>query len=246
MECTIGWKKTKNGYLVFKNRDRLPEENVDSNFLHVEDNLILFGDKIFGGKWFGVNKYFSISTAYGPHNINAYQGTKDIKNENFEINEIVLREAKSLDEATEMYKKLYSDHGVTKSFNVIICNKDHANILEITDREIYKQKVDDFGLRTNSFKHLLDFNTEKERVVRSDARYAYAEKILSQAQSPEDIVKLLSSHSDNELENVCRHDYGITVGSVVAEVSADKIILHYLLNERPCKGTYKKKVIQFS
>ncbi|MBZ9572937.1 hypothetical protein KJA17_02020, partial [Patescibacteria group bacterium] len=67
MECTTGWIKTESGFILFKNRDRRPEENILSNFISKEDKLITFEDKTFKGCWFGLNNYIGVTSTIGPY-----------------------------------------------------------------------------------------------------------------------------------------------------------------------------------
>ena len=89
MECTSGWIRTKNGFIVFKNRDRKPEEKILSNFFNKKHNLITFEDKKFKGCWLGINKHIGIVVSFGPYRETPKGYT--VENEIFEINKKVLK-----------------------------------------------------------------------------------------------------------------------------------------------------------
>lgn len=242
MECTTGWIKTKSGFILFKNRERGPEENILSNFIFKDDKLMTFEDKTFEGCWFGINKYIGVTSTLGPY--------RDIpegytcENENFELNKTVLQKAKSVEEATKLYQKLFFEQKIGKSYNVIICDSRHANIIELVLDKASIKTINRSVFRTNTFLSMKEYNKAPKIIDRSVQRLKKVLELVKNVKKAEDVIPILKFHSSNEIENICRHDYGVTVGSTVLELRENKIIIYYLLNKSPCEGEYKKEILK--
>ncbi|MBU2633984.1 MAG: C45 family peptidase [Nanoarchaeota archaeon] len=243
MGCTIGWIKTKSGFVMFKNRDRDPEENVLSNFILKDNGLTTFEDKKFRGCWFGINKYFGITNTLGP-----YGGVPvgyTCENENLELNKIVLQRAKSVEEATKLYQQLFFEQKIGQSYNVFICDSKQANIIELVLNKSNVKTFENSVFRTNTFFSMTEYNINPKIVEGSVQRLEKLLELVRNVESAEDVIPILRFHSKNGLENICRHDYGVTVGSTVLESRGDKAIIYYLLNKSPCKGEYEKEILKF-
>lgn len=241
MGCTTGWIKTKSGFIMFKNRDRDPEENIFSNFILKDDNLITFEDKKFRGCWFGLNQHFGITHALGPYGDVPPGYT--CEDENFVLNKIVLQEAVSVEQATELYQKLFFEKRIGESYNVLICDSKQANILELVLERSTVKTVDRSAFRTNTFLSMEEYNKNPKIVYGSTQRLETILELVKDVKSAEDFLPILKFHSNNKFENICRHDYSVTVGSIVAELRDGEIVIYYLLNGSPCQGEYRKEVL---
>ena len=113
MGCTIGWIRTKDGYVLFKNRDINVNNPVFSNFIRKSENYISFEDRKYKqGLWFAINNYgIGIASTAGPYN--EYPSgfmTEDFKKKLRKA--IFLKATKdkitSADEVTKLYKKMFS------------------------------------------------------------------------------------------------------------------------------------------
>lgn len=82
------------------------------------------------------------------------------------------------------------------------------------------------------------YNEKNEIFERSIARLGVIAKTINKIKCAEDVLPLLSYHSRNPLENICRHDYSVTIGSAVIEKSSNHVKIYNLLNKSPCKGKY--------
>lgn len=236
--CTIAWIKTDKGFIMFKNRDRKAEERIDSNFVNKQGCMLTFEDKKFNGCWFGINQYKLAVT----HTIGPYRDIPEgfsCENENFDINSLVLKEAKTVEEATGIYKHEFLRKKIGKSYCVIICNNVEARILELALDQVREERFTDSVFRTNSFLLMHDYNKEKQVVTRSNRRLRKAMEMAKDVHSAGDAINILSHHSVDEIENICRHDMSVTVGSVSLELSGDEVSFFHCLNVSPCKGEYQ-------
>jgi hypothetical protein len=239
--CTIGWIKTESGFIMFKNRDRRPNKKLLTNYIKKEQGILTFEDKKFNGCWFGINQYFGIAVAWGPYRKVPKGYT--CENENFGINKKVLEEAKSVDEATKLYKKLFLRQKIGKSYIVIICDSKYANVLELVLNIVKIKKVTANALRSNVFMELEKFNNNTKIVERSRARLKKLRKLMQNVKKADDLKHVLKYHSRDNMENICRHDYSSTIGSAILEKRKDKIKIYHLLNKSPCKDNYKRETI---
>jgi hypothetical protein len=241
--CSIGWKKLRDGYLLFKNRDRYPSEKIENKL--VEDELIVgFGDDTFSGLWFGINKKynFAILTAWGPRSRHEPQEMED----NFHVVEETLRNSISATDAAEVFAKI-AHNKLKKSYNLIFADSQSAFALEWTPQKHLIQKFSGMAVKTNDFSILEEFNAGDTHAPRSAARRKNLEYIFPNHESVEEMKSLLSYHSDeNELANVCRHDYATTIASVFAYVTKQEIRLYYSLNHTPDEHHYEMKTIKIS
>lgn len=129
MECTIGWIKTPKGYLLFKNRDTSPEL-VGSSEFYKDDRTASIAYKKRKGHGIGINKHgVGVASARGPDRKDR-KGYQDWKRYN-EISEKVLKEAKTLSEAREIFVSIYLNEKIGDSANIIICNKEKAEVIEL-------------------------------------------------------------------------------------------------------------------
>jgi hypothetical protein len=236
--CSIGWKKLKDGYLLFKNRDRYPTELIKNRL--IEDDLIVgFGDDIFPGLWFGINKKynFAILTAWGPRD------SKEPE-EDFQVLENALRISTNAEKAADKFHELA--HGnLKKPYNLIFADPEKALALEWTPQKHMIQEFTGMAVKTNDFSYLEEFNSDASHAQRSSARRKNLEYIFPTHKSPDELKSLLAYHSDeNELANVCRHDYAQTIASVFAYVSKDEIKIYYSLNHSPDEHNYEMKSIK--
>lgn len=239
MECTIGWIKTKEGFILFKNRDRKKGE-LKENYFYKDDDVISFEDRRFNGCWAGINRNgIGIVSSLGPYQeIPAgYKGA----NENFGVNKEVLLKGKTVNGATELYIRLFQAQKIGKSCNVIICDKKCANIIELVLDRVNVKTARGPIFRTNHFETMKEYNVVSERTKRSFIRLGKVLELTERVKEGRDLISVLKFHSENEYENICRHDYALTVGSVIFEAKQKEITIYSLLNISPCRGEYKKE-----
>lgn len=225
---------------MFKNRDRYPSEKIVNKL--IEDDLVLgFGDDTFPGLWFGINKKhnFSVLTAWGPRQ---KHGESDME-DNFHILEQTIRESGSAKEASEKFHEL-AHMNLKNSYNLIFADSEGAISLEWTPQKHVVREFTGMAVKTNDFSMLEEFNEGDPNAGRSAARRKNLEYIFPNHSSPQEMESLLAYHSDeDELANVCRHDYAQTIASVFAYVSRDEVKLFYSLNRTPEEHNYEKKII---
>ncbi|MBZ9572944.1 hypothetical protein KJA17_02055, partial [Patescibacteria group bacterium] len=165
--------------------------------------------------------------------------------ENFELNKTILEKAKSVEEATELYQKLFFEQKIGESYNIIICDSKQANIIELVLNKAKVKTVNESAFRTNTFLLMREYNKDPKIVDRSEQRLKNVLELVKKVRKAEDVIPILKFHSSNDLENICRHDHCVTVGSTILELKGNEIITYYLLNKSPCKGEYKKEIIKF-
>ena len=235
--CSIGWLKLEKSWILFKNRDRPVGEPKTSTFIQDTD-IVGFGDKKFPGVWAGVNKYgVGIASAYGPLR-DVVQG---LKPENFEANEEVLRNCKTVEKAAELYLKLAKSLG--RTFNIIIGDSTHAVALELIPNDSSRETFDRIVTKTNYFTVLTKYNVNKERTERSTARARKLMELLPNVKNGKDMIPILKFHSKtNDYENICRHDITETIASAIFEIS-DKMKIYYVLNGSPHEKNFEEKTI---
>ena len=239
--CSIGWKRLDNGYLVFKSRDRYPDEKIRNRLM--EDNeAVGFGDDVFPGMWFGINKKygFAVLTAWGPRD----QPKSGSPEENFSLVEDALRFGISPESALERFDSNAREKGLMQAYNLIFADSEKAAALEWAPHARRVQFFDGMVVRTNDFVIMDSLNLPDMHSSTSSARRRNLDYIFPTHESPEEMKSLLSFHSDsNPHENVCRHDYAKTIASAFAYVGRRQIRLFYSLDRSPEERNYLEKNI---
>ncbi len=243
MDCTIGWIRTKNGYIIFKNRDTKKEFLTDNLFQKTE-GLVKIGYKSERkGCWIGINRYgIGFTSAKGPYR-EVPAGYFSWKKFN-EIGEKVLKRAKSLDEAIGLFIKNYKKQKIGDSANILLSDKNHAYLLEFWLENIKIKKYSRFIFKTNHFELMGRLNQNLKSLNSSTKRLKKFRELFRyhKPKRAEDLIPLLTHHSRNAEENICRHGRVMTVGSAIFEVKNNAIICYYSLNRSPCKGKYNKDI----
>lgn len=227
--CSIGWVKLEDSWLLFKNRDRRADE-PKQNYFFQDEEVFGFGDKRFEGFWFGANyKGLGIAAAYGPVN----NELKDPMSECFWLVEKTLRKHSKAEEAV----KFFVEEGkhLKKSFNLIIADREKAVELELFNGnysiEIHEDKV----FKTNHFTMMdkLNLDGNQKRVEISKARLKRFVKLAKCIKCVEDVKTVLSYHSENELESMCRHSKTQTIASAIFKFKDSGIEGWYVLDDFP-------------
>lgn len=253
--CSIGWKRIKDlatlghelsmsyahqdGYLIFKNRDRYAHEEIRNKV--IEDEVVVgFGDDTFPGLWFGINKKFgfAILTAWGP------RGAAKKDENNFHVVEDALHSSISIYGAVEKYLEL-SKEKLKGTYNLIFCDPEKAAMVEWAPDKHSVEYLDGELVKTNDFVVLRQYNEKDKHTLRSAARRKNLQYMFPSHESPEEMESLLAFHSEeNELANVCRHDYSKTIASVFAYVTKEQIRLFYSLDRSPEERDYGERIIR--
>ena len=116
---------------------------------------------------------------------------------------------------------------------------------------------EDYIVRTNFFmtlRHLRPSHEENSLHMSSARRHARALDILSRKSRNTNVKDLIALTKDHEVEppsaiTICRHggdnEYK-TQSSIVMEIQQKKAVIHYQLENYPCKGKYKKMTYNFT
>ena len=243
--CTIGWIKTKEGYILFKNRDTRKKYLKDNSFQKTK-NLVRIGYKSGrNGCWIGVNNYgIGFTSAKGPYRKVSEGYSTWIKFN--EIGEKVLKKARNLEEALNLFIDSYKKQKVGESANVLLCDKNRAYLLELCLGNVKIKKYSRSVFKTNHFELMKNFNKNFKSLNASLKRLKKFKNLFKdyKPKTAEGLIPLLTYHSRDSEENICRHGRIMTVGSSIFEFSATKIVVLYSINEAPCKGKFSKKEIK--
>ncbi len=139
-------------------------------------------------------------------------------------------ESPTLIEAESMIRRVKQDTG----FNHLLVQKDKVKNIEIAER-----KVKTTNLTNEPYVHTNHFLTdlkkyETYRTKSSEHRYDKAVKLLRNDMNEDEIISILSDHSDAEYP-ICRHDS--TMASLIFKPKLGEILVCY---GPPCKGEFEK------
>lgn len=248
MGCTIGWIKTEKGYILFKNRDLSAKNPIFSNMLRKSEKDVIFSDRKLKGTWFAINKQgIGIVSADGPYKEGKESESFKRKIQKEAFDEITKRGIKSVDEATELYKKICMKEEIYSSANIILCNNKRANVIEIAPDKVNIAVYHDKVFRTNHFFNMKEFNEETDSLKRSIKRLKKIDNLAKDVKKPEEIISILKYHSKDSDESICRHGKSTTMASVVAEYVPNKVNLNYVLNKHPCEAKeYSNEVVEWN
>lgn len=249
MGCTIGWIKTRDGYVLFKNRDINVNNPIFSNFIRKSESYVSFEDRKYKqGLWFAINKYgIGMVSADGPYTEypSGFMGIDFKKKLNKAVFlRITKDKVTSADEVTKLYKNMFSKYQVGGSSIILICDRTKANILELTSEETNVTTYHDSVFRTNHFLNMQNYNKYSAALERSRVRLNKITELAGSVKKAKDMIPILKSHSRNDREAICRHGKSITMGSVSAGWKSNGMNVYYFLNRWPCQAKeYKKEVI---
>ena len=238
MGCTIGWIKTENGYILFKNRDTL-KEFMHTNRFKENDKIVGIGYNTRKGMWIGINKHnIGFTSSKGPH-----RKRDEIPSwiEFNVIGEYVLKRSESLDEAVSLFIKEYKHKKVGESANILLCDNKKAVVLELCQGKVKVREYYNDIFVTNHFRYLKKYNSFLNSLETSKLRLKKIKKLFRNKKVREsvDLFPLLKYHSRDTRRNICRHGKVVTVASAVFEVILPHtLIANTILNEHPCKRKY--------
>lgn len=239
MGCTIGWIKSREGCIIFKNRDT--GKNLRGDLLKITRNSIKIchhsGRK---GCWIGVNKWFGFASAKGPYRELSENCSPYAKFD--EIGELILEKANNLEKALKLFIESYKKQKIGKSANILLCNPNKAYLIEFCSGKINIKTYSRFVFRTNHFLSMRKFNRNFEFLNTSVKRLKKFRELVSiyKPKNAEQLIPLLSYHSENAEESICRHGTISTLGSAIFEISKNSITLWYSLNDNPCRNKFSK------
>lgn len=234
--CSIGWIRLRDGYLLFKNRDR-PEGEEKANYIE-EDGILAFKDRSEPGIWLGVNRHgVGVATAWGP-DVNVRKG---LEPDNFRLLEEILRSAKGREEAEKAFLESAPELG--RSYNVIIADARAATEIEYMRGRKSVHSAEDFLVKTNHFTRMEELNIPGRRLDNSRERLIFLGKEAKDAEKAEDLIPVLGHHAKERIRDVCRHEESETVATAILEVKDDVRAL-YCLNIPPHENRFEVKIWQ--
>ena len=196
MDCTIGWIKTKEGCILFKNRDT-KKEYLKDNLFQKTKQLVKIGYKSGRkGCWIGVNKYgVGLTSAKGPYR-NIPEGYSSWLKFN-EIGEKVLKKAKDVEDALNLFVKDYKKQKIGETANILLCDKNKAYLLEFCLENIRIKSYFRFVFRTNHFELTKKFNQNFKSLNISVKRLEKFKELFNKykPKNTEDLISLLTYHS---------------------------------------------------
>jgi hypothetical protein len=225
--CTLGAKKIKNSFLIFKNRDR--EYKVDTRVVkeNGKTRKLLIVDQ--RGHCEGLNEY---GLGFVEATLSPYPRVKCRS-----ISQIARKilDQNNIDDAIDIIKNNKI------STNLIISDAKKAYILEKTPYEFALTGIKKEGVITNLSLKLNPKNGAKLVTLRESARLRYkrAETIIKRIKNFNDIITFLTDKKGWPANSICRgYPWWIpTRCSYIYDLKKKTI---YFCNTRPDKGKFKE------
>jgi len=239
MGCTIGWIKSKEGCIIFKNRDT--RKNLRGDLVKITRNSIkICHQRGRKGCWIVINKWLGFMSAKGPYRELLENRASYAKFD--ELGEIILERTNNLERALKLFIESYKKQKIGKSANILLCNTNKAYLLELCSGKINIKSYSRFVFRTNHFLSMRKFNRNFEFLNISVKRLKKFRELFSiyKPKNAEQLIPLLSYHSKDPEENICRHGTISTLGSAIFEISRSGVTLWYSLNDNPCRNKFSK------
>ncbi len=213
--CTIGWLKTDNGYIVFKNRDSRRADSV----LSIGD-IVKFGYEERKGCWLCVGD-IAYASARGPLR-RSFQEWKKYNR----IAERVVPSKKRLRKAVDAF--LQEALQVNDSFVGIFANKRKVYVLEIVKGKYEIEEAKKSVVRTNHFLLLEEFNNGFRGLNESQERLYLAKRLL-QEKSVHDVLLTPGILREN------------TVATGIVEVGEEIRVFSRFYGEKPTEVYVRKR-----
>ncbi|UCH03911.1 MAG: hypothetical protein JSW05_10010 [Candidatus Thorarchaeota archaeon] len=263
--CTLGAKIVGNRYFLLKNRDLVYKDFRDT---------VVFDDTIFGvtGVKIGTGEPAGVSIGFNKWGLSACNSTVlATSNKAYDVlMERVLREAKSLDRAYELVTDDLQSGSCYQWGNFLLATHEQVCAIEIGDGVCEIERSPMMITRANHHLRLptmeaLKKATDEEReaggpIPTSQRRRQLVSRMLEDATSLGDMMKILSSHSETRgFDSICRHRkttpdespfLGETSYSYIVEVlkmGPDKFDFRiHAARGTPCSNKYDETVVDFS
>jgi hypothetical protein len=242
MDCTIGWVKIKNGYILFKNRDFFSNFKLH-NMLFFRKGALGLQHKKFFGYTAGVNIH-GVGIVVAGSNFDVMTKKKPIRM--WPVCKYALERSKTAEEAKNIIIGEFKKQNPTSGGNTIVSDLKKAFVIENTGRDIVCGNCKDFIVRTNHFimlKNKYPLSNSKGDNESSFKRYDTANMFLKKNRivNVSYICKILRSHIPKKGNNsICRHGSKMkTVSSIIFYVKKDKILVYSVLNQNPCEREFE-------
>ncbi|MFX1603951.1 MAG: hypothetical protein ACFFCK_10740 [Promethearchaeota archaeon] len=263
--CTLGAKIVGNRYFLLKNRDLVYQDFKDT---------VVFDDTVFGvaGVKIGTGEPAGVSIGFNKWGLSACNSTVlATSDEAYDIlMERVLRKAWSLDQAHELVNEELQSGNRYQWGNFLLATHEEVGAIEIGEGVCEIERSPIMITRANHHLRLptmeaLKKATDEEReaggpIPTSQRRRQLVSRMLEDATSLGDMMKILSSHSDTRgFDSICRHRgmdpgespfLGETSYSYIAEVlklGPDKFDFRiHASRGNPCSNKYDETVVDFS
>ncbi len=262
--CTLGAKIVGDRYFLLKNRDLVYRDFRDT---------VVFDDTVFGvtGIKVGTGVPAGVSIGFNKWGLSACNSTVlATSNEAYDIlMERVLREASSLDQAYRLVNEELQSGSRYQWGNFLLATHEEVGAIEIGEGVCEMERNPLMITRANHHLRLptmetLKKATDEEReaggpIPTSQRRRQLASRMLEDATSLGDMMKILSSHSKTRgFDSICRHRtmapdespfLGETSYSYILEVlkmGLDKFDFRiHAARGNPCSSKYDETVVDF-
>ncbi|MFH1276232.1 MAG: hypothetical protein ABIH82_03900 [Candidatus Woesearchaeota archaeon] len=240
--CTIGATKINSKVFIFKNRDKLDneEEKVEkingSIFIRSKNSRRIAA---------GVNQY---GVAFVRAEIVPIAVIKEVYQNKFKVNLInssiqnsvaevlfpVFGRVKTANEAVNFIK----DSGLFfEPSNVIFADKKTIFSLEIENKNMEVKEIFTNICKTNHFLTLKFGPESYDDYPSSFERFKYANGGIGNITNFEQLKEFLSNHNNNNADfNLCRHHISSTISSCIINVNNNSV---WYCKSSPCKGKYE-------
>lgn len=247
MECTIGWVKTKDGYILFKNRDFFTNYKLQ-DALFMKDKVIGIQHINFWGYSAGINEH-GVGIVVAGSGFDGMTKKKPIRM--WPICKYALENSKTAKTAKEIVAKEFLKQKPTEGGNTIIADRKTAFVLENTGHDIEVQRGHAHIYRTNHFillKNKYPLSVTKPKNIASLTRYQTITNFFEKnnPRKVDNIIKALKNHDPSKGENsICRHGKQTkTISSIIFKLQKRKISVYFCLNGNPCENKYDRIELQ--
>ncbi|MHA2603203.1 MAG: hypothetical protein AM324_013860 [Candidatus Thorarchaeota archaeon SMTZ1-83] len=263
--CTLAAKIVGSRYFLLKNRDLVYKDFKDS---------VVFDDTIFGvtGIKIGTGEPAGVSIGFNKWGLSACNSTVlATSNKAYDmLMERVLRETKSLDQAHELVNEELQSGSRYQWGNFLLATHKEVGAIEIGEGVCEMERGPTMITRANHHLRLPTTETLKnasadEReaggpIPMSQKRRQLASKMLEDATSLGDMMKILSSHSETRgFDSICRHrrmapgespflgetSYSYIVEILMISPSEFDFRIH-ASRGNPCSNKYDETLVDFS
>ena len=260
--CTIGAKVISNHFFLFKNKDLRYNDFKDQAIF--DDNIfavtgVNIGTGELSGASIGINRW---GLAACSANVLA---TSD---QSYDLLlDKILRYSRSINDAYRIISDSFRNGESFQWCNIVVATLDGLSVFEVGPRIVDKEEHIKQVVRTNHHImlptkfNLSELNKEEKelenRILLSEKRRQQASKLIENVSTLENVIGLLSNHSETKgYDSICRHRLsgdgyvGETVYSYILEVckqnKGDLIFRMHVARSNPCSNPFERILIDFN
>lgn len=232
--CTTGALRTRDGYLLFKNKD-FGRTDFDDLLVMEQDVFGIAGVETWAGTDPDLDRFSGFSLGANRHGLLCCDSNvRTVPGLNYDrLTEIALREGTDVRSAVAAVEQAMSEEPYVWA-NLVLIDQHELATVEVRGQELKATYHGDDRIARSNHHVELGATPDDDDTVTTGPRLRSATRRIREASGLPDIFGLQESHDDGD-SGICNHTSYDTVYSYVFERTAGATVLH-VTRGKPCEN----------